>query len=188
MKTLRLIKVKPTRYVSLVNHDVFYPSHSVDAPTWEAQGNKWDPRIHIIVSSVLLDELAAVEAIIQTYATSIVAHFVCPAFLDCISIELQFGDTPEDQKALLACRQDYNKWYDRPKKRTTATKRLAKERMYILPDGREFFYGGKWDNYGLLWGQVQSSDDNFLERAVVQRSELERATLVAKNEERWLPM
>jgi len=74
-----------------------------------------------------------------------------------------------------------------------AKKKLICNRMYVLEDGKEFWYFGKWDNYGNLVGKVvaddaylfNSSDKLALENLIIHRTKLENATLVPIGKERW---
>lgn len=72
-------------------------------------------------------------------------------------------------------------------------KRLFRNRMYILPDGTEFFYYARWDGHGNLIGMALT-DVGFspneeggipLENKVVHRSIVERGALVPTGNERF---
>jgi len=72
-------------------------------------------------------------------------------------------------------------------------KRLYRNRMYILPDGTEFYYFARWDNHGNLVGKSLTEDGFSLNEEgylpvvskIVHRSIVEEGDLVPLGNERF---
>lgn len=65
--------------------------------------------------------------------------------------------------------------------------RLLKKRMYQLENGDLYFYFGKWDNAGGIWGKMMNKEGTALMNICLHRSQLANAKLIPIGEEPWLP-
>jgi len=155
---------------------------AVRADKWEAQGNQWEPQAQVITSVKDDFHCPQVRECIRQHAEGLVAYFIAPSLGDSVSIELQFR-TDELAKAFL---KDYRKVrLHRPKtKSENRAKPLLNHRMYILPDGREFWLYAKWDMSRRI-GKVLGQQPDILENHIVDEDVLRNCKVVPKGEEPW---
>lgn len=184
----------------------FRSASAVTAEVFESQGNGFEPDIHIVVSTADEADSEWTQTILDKYAGAVIAYYVQPVFdQNTFSIELQFASTSEGRETARRCLSEYKSGFRRggfvPKKKQQANinvltgrrRRLLTNRMYRLENGLYFWYFAKWDRHGNLCGKVDAccprGEDGHisLENKVVHRSELERAVLIPRGEEPWLP-
>ena len=163
---------------------------AVRADRWEAQGNQWEPEAQVITNVKDDFHYPQVRECIRQHAQGLVAYFITPTLPDVLSIELQFRTDDEANVFLKA----YNKVrLHKPKTRSGGkAKPLLNHRMYILPDGREFWLYGKWDTSRrigkvLLGRQPGSPNQIVLDNHIVDEDVLRKCRIVPKGEEPWWP-
>lgn len=158
---------------------------------------KWNPHCHWIVQSGEPIEAEFIQRLLDKYGPELKAYAINPCFGGTHCVELQFADSVVGKQ----CNQEYVRGWRKggavaTKKKAVnskARKRLPHSRMYILPDGTEFFYYARWDSHGNLIGKVlteagfEPNNDGFtpLENRIVHRSVVEQGSLVPKGEERF---
>jgi hypothetical protein len=157
----------------------------------------WNPQCHWIVHPE--DTIAAefVESLLDKYGPGMKAYAITPLLGGCFCVELQFVDPILGRQCNLEYVQGWRKGgaVAREKKAANikAGKRLFRHRMYVLPDGTEFCYFGRWDGHGNLIGKVltdagYSPDEEGIipiENRIVHRSVVEQGFLVPKGEQRF---
>jgi hypothetical protein len=166
---------------------------SLAANAHEAQGHRFDPDLHFIECSRDAWTTRWLEAMVQKYDASIVAHCLDedPA-TGMVNLELQFGKDRDCREATWKCQKEYEKGspkrppvgYAQPR----LHQRLHKGRFYRLPDGQAFLLLGKWDSHGNRWGKVQvgamTSDGMIpLRNEIVPEEVLRRCPVIPQEQE-----
>jgi len=155
----------------------------------------FNPECHRIIQPGEPVEAGFVQRILDKYASEVKAYAITQ-FGCTYVVELQFVDSAVGNQ----CNTEYVRGWRKggevaTKKKAAcrkAQKRLRCNRMYILPDGTEFFYYCKWDGHGNLMGKVRdesnvSPPEGFVQltNRIVHRTILEQADLVPEGEERF---
>ena len=175
----------------------FPAGNALSADQFEKQGNKFKPEMQLIVTPAMELESAYIKKLLNKYSPEFLAYWIEEAVGGSYSVEIQFKNKATANNAL----KEYNKAFkkggdiyeEKKKMASKAKKKLICNRMYVLEDGKEFWYFGKWDNYGNLVGKVvaddaylfNSSDKLAIENLIIHRTKLENATLVPIGKERW---
>ena len=163
----------------------FAVGKSIDAKTFEAKTAKeFRPTACVVVSTI--DKLASerIQGLLDRFKDQIEAYAILQTLDDeTYSIHLQFFD----EKMSDEFHRSYNISLRNQPPKSKATKRLPKDRMYLLSTGERFWYYAKWDNRGQLVGKVLDGLNDCLVKKVVSRTELEIAELIPKGDETWTP-
>jgi hypothetical protein len=164
---------------------------AVTAPELERGGGTWKPDTHWIVPLEEDIEREFVQSLLDKYASHLEAYSICKT-LGAYCIELQFHDKELGEKCNTAYMKAFRKngVVTNAKKalNTKPTKRIYKDRMYKLPDGKLFWYYATWDGHGNVVGRVEDENSDLLIKKVIHRSVVEDATLLRKGEEPWVPV
>ena len=158
--------------------------------------DKWAPQCHWIVQPGEPIEAEFVQSLLDKYGPQVKAYAISQ-FGTSFCVELQFRDSTIGEQ----CNPEYVKGWRKggtvaTKKKAAngkSKKRLPCKRMYVLPDGTEFFYYARWDGHGNLIGKVLTDaglspdESGFvrLENKIVHRSVVENGILVPKGQERF---
>lgn len=157
----------------------------------------WKPDCHWIVQPGEPIEAEFVQGLLDKYASEVRAYAISMIGGGVYCVALQFADPAVGERCNLEYRRGWRKGGGVAAKKKAANghtkKRLPQNRMYILPDGTEFFYYGRWDQHGNLIGKVLTdvgyvvNKQGFipLENKIVHRSVVEQGTLVPKGKERF---
>jgi hypothetical protein len=165
---------------------------SPSATQYEAQGNAFDPDLHMIENSRDAWAVQWLGRLVEKYDASIVAHFLAhDATTGDISLEVQFGKDAQGRELRRQCLNEYRKGPPRRPRagydRSRLHQRLLARRFYRLPDGRDFLLLGKWDGHGNRWGKVQDGpphpDGTITVRNEIVPEELLRRCLLVPKEE-----
>ena len=170
----------------------FPAGNALSADQFEKQGNKFKPEMQLIVTPAMELESAYIKKLLNKYSPEFLAYWIEEAVGGSYSVEIQFKNKATANNAL----KEYNKAFkkggeiyeEKKKMASKAKKKLICNRMYVLEDGKEFWYFGKWDNYGVFADDAylfNSSDKLALENLIIHRTKLENATLVPIGKERW---
>lgn len=162
---------------------------AVPADEWEQAGQEWEPDAQVIANPIDNFHFPQVRECLRQHSSGIVSYAIVRLFdSDTLSVELQFASATEKNAFL----KTYGKVrLHKPKSPSSGTvKRLFRNRMYILPDGREFWLHYKWDNSRRI-GKVVADrlPDGRLELAneIVDDAVLRRCELIPKGQEPWRP-
>ena len=90
----------------------FDSRRALSASQFMAKGNRWEPDLHFTGTQDPM-ELRLIEELLSKYGHGVVAYFIYAPFPGTYSVELQFGSSDEDQKALAACRTEFHGSFDR---------------------------------------------------------------------------
>lgn len=158
--------------------------------------DEWKPQCHWIVQSGEPIEAEFVQNLLDKYGAQLKAYAVTP-FGSSHCVELQFVDSGVGEQ----CNQEYVRGWGKggavaTKEKSASVKsrkRLLRNRMYILPDGTEFFYYARWDGHGNLIGKTLTDvgfspdEEGYipLEDRIVHRSIAEEGDLVPVGNERF---
>ena len=156
----------------------------------------WKPQCHWIVQPGEPIEAEFVQGLLDKYGPEVKAYAITE-FGDSFCVELQFTDPAIGEQ----CNLDYVRGWRKGGKvalkkkaaNSNSRKRLFRNRMYILPDGTDFFYYARWDGHGNLIGKVlteagTSPDEEgyiHFENMIVHRSIVEQGSLVPRGHERF---
>jgi hypothetical protein len=166
---------------------------SLTANAYEAQGHRFDADLHFSECSRDAWTMRWLEALIQKYDASLVAHCLDEApVTGMVNLELEFGKDADGRAAMLQCKKEYQKGppkrpkvgYDQPH----LHQRLHKGRFYRLPDGQAFLLLGKWDSHGNRWGKVQTGAMTLdgvipLRNEIVPEEVLRRCPVIPQEQE-----
>lgn len=156
---------------------------------YEATGQRWEPEPQAITNVKDDFHLKQVQACIGQHALGVVAYAIMPVCdQDTLSVELQFAGRDKAMAFLKA----YNKVrLHKPKAEQTTGRRavpLRTNRMYILPDGREFWMYGKWDRSRRIGKVIAGRNPDgtcTLENEIVDEDVLRQCPVVPQEEEPW---
>lgn len=175
----------------------FKVGKAVTAQVYEQKGEEFDPQFHVIVTPVMELESEFVKKLLSKYTDHMVAYMVLHLEGGSYCLEIQYDDDEIGQNLMAEYDKAFKKggeiYEEKKKLKSKAKRRLICDRMYILEDGREFWYYGKWDNFGNLVGKVLSDEGYrpnpkgkiMLENMIIHRSRLENAQIVPIDKERW---
>lgn len=158
--------------------------------------DQFEPQCHWMLQPGEPIEAEFVQGILDKYGPAVKAYSIMQIGSS-YCVELQFADPVVGEQ----CNREYVRGWRKggvvaTKKKAAngkARQRLLCHRMYILPDGTEFFYYARWDGHGNLIGKVLA-DTRFspdspegvpLQNRIVHRSVVEKGVLVPKGEERF---
>ncbi len=91
----------------------FHSRNSTLPDDFEEAGNKWNPQLHFTGSLEDVAEVRFIESLLDKYEKHIVAHFIYSPWIGTYSVELQFGMSDQQRKALKECRQEYHAAFTR---------------------------------------------------------------------------
>lgn len=89
----------------------FHAPRAKRAEVFEQQGGKWSPQLHF-TGAVERREAVFMNWLLQRYSRGVVAHHFDQPFPGTYSVELQFGDSPEDRRLMQECRRHYLDAFD----------------------------------------------------------------------------
>ena len=147
----------------------------------------WEPDSQVITNVKDDFHLPQVQECIRQHARSVAAFAIVPVLNeDTLSVELQFVGKAEAAAFDKAQRRVR---LHKPKARTSGpVMRLFKNRMYILPDGREFLLFGKWDRSRRIGKVVVSRNPDgsgTLANKIVDEDVLRKCRRIPKGQEPW---
>lgn len=154
---------------------------------WEAGGGRWEPQAHVVTNVKDDYHFPQVTACLKRHAEGVVAFRITPTLGgDVLSIELQFG-TAEQWSAFRKAYGKVRRHKPKPKGMNGGGRpRLLNERMYVLPDGREFWLYGKWDRSRRI-GKVLGSAPGTVENCIIDEHVLRQCPVLPAGEEPWRP-
>jgi hypothetical protein len=81
------------------------PEAAKSAEEWEAEGHNFEPELHFTGTMDHRKEVRFVQRLLDRYGSGLAAYYFSQPLPGMFSLELQF----HDQKAMRACRQEYQK-------------------------------------------------------------------------------
>ncbi len=79
----------------------------VPAPKFQEQGGEWEPDLHFTGSYGDNCETEVIQTVINDHLDNLVAYYLYSPLHGMYSLELQWADTPEGRKTMMACRKAY---------------------------------------------------------------------------------